>query len=135
MKPLTHKHKKYLAGLAVALLLIWFVVDAGSQPGVQDLRGGFTEVALYRNENNTGPIQRIYAVTVADTTRWAEMRQYGDFMPHTKYGNTRVYFFAAGRPAPTVLRPGTEPFDPAFAGNCLAVYEKELMGNVSFKKQ
>ena len=127
-------NKKYLAGLGIALLLIWFIVDAVSQPGVQDLAGGFEEVALYRNENNTGPIVRIYAVTVADTTRWGEMQQYGQYMPHTKYGNTRVYFFAAGQPAPTQLRSGAQPFAPTFNGACLALYEKDLMGNVSFRK-
>jgi hypothetical protein len=129
------KNKKFLAGIGVVLLLIWLIADAASEPGVQDLKGGFQEVAMYRNENNTGPIQRIYAVTVADTTRWAEMQQYGQYMPHTKYGNTRVYFFAAARPAPTQVQPGAEPFASEFRGNCLAVFEKDLMGTVSFKKQ
>ncbi|GAB3589073.1 hypothetical protein [Hymenobacter daeguensis] len=129
------KNKKFLAGIGVVLLLIWLIADAASEPGVQDLQGGFQEVALYRNENNTGPIQRIYAVTVADPTRWAEMQQYGQYMPHTKYGNTRVYFFSADRPAPTQVQPGAQPFAPAFRTNCLAVFEKDLMGAVSFKKQ
>lgn len=124
---------KYLALGAVVLLLGWFVFDSLSQPGVGDLPGNFQEVATYRNENNTGPIVRIYVVTVADTLRRA-MRQYGDFMPYTKYGNTKVYFFRQGQPAPRQVRPGEQNFDAEFAPYCLAKYEKEVMGNVSFTR-
>ncbi|SDX96234.1 hypothetical protein [Hymenobacter psychrophilus] len=126
---------KYLLVAAAVALLLWFVFDALTQPGPQDLDGGFTETALYRNENNTGPVQRIYAVTVADTARWAEMQQYGEYMPYTKYGNTKVYFFSAARQAPRVLQPGSEPFAAEFRTNCLAVYEKDLLSNVSFKRR
>jgi hypothetical protein len=123
---------KYLAIGAIILLMGWFIFDSLSQPGVGDLKGNFQEVAIYRNENNTGPIVRIYAVTVADTL-WREMRQYGDFMPYTKYGNTKVYFFRQGQPVPKEVQPGQENFSPEFNKYCLAKYEKEVMGNVSFK--
>ena len=124
---------KYLALGALVLLLSWFIFDSLSQPGVGDLKGGFREVASYRNENNTGPIVRVYAVTVADTL-WQQMRQYGDFMPHTKYGNTKVYFFRPGQPVPQEVRPGDVNFNPEFNPNCLAKYEKEVMGNVTFQR-
>ena len=124
---------KYFAIGAVALLMGWFIFDSLSQPGVGDLPGNFQEVALYRNENNTGPIIRVYAVTVADTL-WREMRQYGDFMPYTKYGNTKVYFFRQGQPVPRQVRPGPENFDSKYNKYCLAKYEKEVMGNSSFQK-
>ena len=123
---------KYLALGALVLLLGWFIFDSLSQPGVGDLKGDFQQVALYRNANNTGPIVRVYAVTVADTL-WQQMRQYGDFMPHTKYGNTRVYFFRQGQPAPKEVRPGDVNFAPEFNPNCLAKYEKDVMGNVTFQ--
>lgn len=124
---------KYLALGAMALLLGWFVFDSLSQPGVSNLKGDFQEIALYRSENNTGPVVRVYAVTVADTL-WREMQQYGDFMPHTKYGNTKVYFFRAGQPVPSALQPGAVNFDVVFNQNCLAKYEKEVMGNVTFQR-
>ena len=127
------RRRKWLAGIGISLLLIWFIADAMNQPGVQDLKGEFQEVALYRNENNTGPIIRIYAVTVADTS-WQEMEQYGNFMPHTKYGNTTVYFFPQGSPAPNQLRAGQENFNPELNPHCLAKYHKDVMGNVSFKR-
>jgi hypothetical protein len=124
---------KYLVLGALALLLGWFVFDSLSQPGVGDLKGDFEQAATYRNENNTGPIVRVYAVTVADTL-WREMRQYGDFMPHTKYGNTKVYFFRQGQPVPKTLQLGAVNFDAEFDKYCLAKYEKEVMGNVSFAR-
>lgn len=124
---------KYLVFIAIVLLLGWFVFDSLSQPGVGDLKGGFQQVASYRNENNTGPIVRVYAVTVADTL-WQQMRQYGDFMPYTKYGNTKVYFFRQGQPVPKEVRPGDVSFAPDFDKNCLAKYEKEVMGNVTFQR-
>jgi hypothetical protein len=127
------RRRKWLAGIGITLLLTWFIADAINQPGVQDLKGDFQEVALYRNENNTGPIIRIYAVTVTDTL-WQEMEQYGNYMPHTKYGNTKVYFFRKGSPAPSQLRPGQENFSPDLNAYCLARYEKDVMGNTSLKK-
>lgn len=124
---------KYLALGALVLLLGWFIFDSLNQPGVGDLKGDFQEIALYRNENNTGPIVRVYAVMVADTL-WQQMRQYGDFMPYTKYGNTKVYFFRRGQQAPNVVRPGAVNFAPEFNQACLAKYEKGVMGNVSFQR-
>ena len=127
------RRRKYLIGLVVALLIFWFIADAVNEPGVQDLQGNFEEVAFYRNENNTGPIVRIYAVTLTDTL-WHEMEQYGNYMPHTKYGNTKVYFFQKGQPVPENVSPGEENFSAELQKYCLARYEKDSMGKVSFRK-
>ncbi|MGV3504625.1 MAG: hypothetical protein ACO1O1_13035 [Adhaeribacter sp.] len=127
------RRRKWLAGLVIALLATWFIADAVNEPGVQDLPGDFEQVAMYRNENNTGPIIRLYAVTVSDTL-WKEMEQYGQFMPHTKYGTTRVYFFRQGSPAPKELQPGAEPFEARLKPYCLARYEKDAMGTSSFRR-
>ncbi|QHL87650.1 hypothetical protein GU926_09455 [Nibribacter ruber] len=128
------KKVKYLLIALGALLVVWFVKDAFTQPSIDDLSGEFMEVAFYRNENNTGPIQRIYAVTVEDTL-WDQMQQYGEFMPHTKYGNTKVYFFLQGQPVPETLAPGQQNFDAQFEKYCLAKFEKDAMGQVSFVKR
>ena len=125
---------KHILILVSAILIGWFIYDTLSIPGVDDLEGEFKEVAMYRNENNTGPITRIYAVTVNDTL-WQEMQAYGDFMPHTKYGNTKVYFFSEGKPAPDKVYPGSTNFDARFNNNALARYEKDAMGQVSFVRQ
>ena len=128
------KKVKYILMAVFAVLIIWFIQDAFTQPGVQDLKGNFEEVAMYRNENNTGPIQRIYAVTVSDSL-WDQMQAYGDYMPHTKYGSTKVYFFLQGQPAPEVVNPGEQNFDAQFQPHCLAKYEKDAMGQVSLVKR
>lgn len=125
---------KYVLGLASGALIVWFIVDAMSQPSPQDLPGEFREVALFRNENNTGPVVRIYAVTVGDTSRWQEMQQYGALMPYTKYGSTKVFFFAKSGPSPTQLQMSQPHFEPALNRNCLASYEKDVMSKVTFVK-
>ncbi len=128
---MSSKSTKYFLLAITAALVIYFIYDSFSQPSVDDLRGDFKEVAFYRNENNTGPIVRIYAVTVADTL-WNEMEQYGNYMPHTKYGTTRVYFFLNSQPAPTQVRPEQPNFDSQLAPYTLARYEKDAMGQISF---
>ncbi|MGG7666721.1 hypothetical protein [Dyadobacter sp. BHUBP1] len=124
------KNKKNLLLLALAIIIGYIVYDSASQPTVADLQGGFREVAMYRNENNTGPIVRVYAVSVEDTLS-KDMRQYGDLMPYTKYGTTTVYFFNAAKPIPGNLV-ATEPhFESKFAAGCIAVYRKDANGQVS----
>lgn len=102
-----------------------------SQPGISDLKADFKEVAFYRNENNTGPITRVYAVTVSDTA-WEEMEKYARFMPHNKYGNTRVYFFLGSDAYPTTVHAGEENFDKSYEAYVLAKYEKDGLGRESF---
>ena len=124
---------KAFLGIGIILLVGWMLKDTFTQSGIEDLKGGFTEVSKYRNENNTGPVQRIYAVMVSDTTK-AQLSEYGDLMPHTKYGNTKVYYFMKGSEAPTRLVPGDVNFDAKFNPNCFALYEKSAMGNVGLIK-
>ncbi|MCP2042258.1 hypothetical protein [Pontibacter sp. HSC-36F09] len=125
------KPTKYILLSLSAALIIYFIYDSFSLPSVDDLKGDFKEVAFYRNENNTGPIVRIYAVTLADTL-WQEMEAYGNYMPHTKYGTTRVYFFLNNQPAPDQVQPGQPNFPSQFEPHTLARYEKDAMGQISF---
>jgi len=119
---------------ALALILVFFMVkDTLSQPGIDDMKAGFKEIAKFRNANNTGPVQRIYIVTVKDTI-WQELEEYGNLMPHTKYGNTKVYYFLAGEKVPEKLQPGDVNFDPAFNKSCIALFEKSAMSQVIFNK-
>ncbi len=123
-------HKLYLAATAVLVLIIW---NANSQPGVGDLQGGFEEVTMYRNENNTGPIVRVYIVSVADVEN-AEMRAYGDYMLHTKFGNTKVYYFEKGASIPSNIKGGDSNFESKFDQFVLAKYEKNASGLISFNR-
>lgn len=130
---MSSKNLKYYLLIGIAALIGYVVYDSTSQPGIQDLKTEFKEISHYRNENNTGPILRIYAVTVNDVDALDDMRKYGDFMPHTKYGNTKVYFFEEGHPAPATLTPGAKNFDDQFLPNVLAAYEKDANSQVIFK--
>lgn len=122
----------FIGGLVVGLV-IYITVDTLIQPGVGDLEGDFEEISFYRNENNTGPVIRVYAVVISDTL-WAEMKQYGDFMPHTKYGNTKVFFFMDKTNTPQKVQ-GSEPyFNQNLQPFCIAKYEKSAMGETKFFK-
>ena len=110
--------------------MIWNVIN---QPGIKELKGNFKEVAFIRNEQNTGPVVRLYAVTVQGEP-WKEMEQYGNYMPHTKYGITRIYFFSAGKPFPSTLALGDNSIPRELEENCLAIYEKDGMSQVTLKK-
>lgn len=120
-------------GILVVLLVGWMMKGTFTQPGMENLKGEFTEVAHYRNDNNTGPIQHVFAVTVKDTV-WSEMEIYGNFKPHHKGGNTKVYFFIKGSTVPNQLGPGKQNFDPSFNNACIALYEKSAMGNTSITR-
>ncbi|MBE5321027.1 hypothetical protein IM793_17815 [Pedobacter sp. MR2016-19] len=121
----------FVAGILV--LIIFMVKDVFDQPGIGDMKAGFKEIIKYRNANNTGPVQRIYIVTVKDSI-WKEMEDYGNLMPHTKYGNTKVYFFMQNGNVPSILEPGEVNFDPQFNKNCIALFEKSAMSQVAFNK-
>ncbi|MEX0884398.1 MAG: hypothetical protein WDZ72_13085 [Cyclobacteriaceae bacterium] len=122
----------YLMMMVLGLLVVYMMYDTFSQPGVSNLEGHYQEINNIRNENNTGPVVRVYAVYTSDQN-WDEMKAYGDFMPHTKYGNTKVFFFdqEMGRLDLNLSEPF---FDNKYQSFCLAVYEKSSMGAVSFKR-
>jgi len=115
--------------IALALML-WNVL---SQPGTADLKGNFKEAAFIRNDQNTGPVIRVYAVTLSDTL-WKQMNDYGNFMPYNKYGNTKVYFFLNTRPYPKKVTIGDVNFDSQFNKYCIGLYQKDVMSQVSLKK-
>lgn len=123
----------YALIIVVAAIMIWIVSDMVTQPGIADLEGEYEELAFYRNENNTGPIVRIYAVYASDTL-WDQMRSYGEFMPHTKYGNTKVYFFNSKEKTPKTLLPNEPNFDEVYNSYCVGFYEKSSMGQERFVK-
>jgi hypothetical protein len=123
----------YALIMVVVVILTWIISDTFTQPGVSDLEGEFEEMAFFRNENNTGPIIRLYAVYTPDTL-WDKMRSYGAFMPHTKYGNTQVFFFHSRENTPTQLGPGEPYFEEKYSSYCIGLYEKSAMGQERFVK-
>lgn len=124
-----NKTNVYL-GIGVLFLIAWMLKGTFFQPGIDDLKGDFKEVTHYRNENNTGPVQYVFIVTIKDAAA-AELEKYGNFKPHHKGGNTKVYFFLEGTPTPGKAYAGKVNFDPPFNKSCIALYEKSAMGNTS----
>lgn len=119
--------------ILVLVLVVWMLKGTFFQPGAGDLKAGFKQVAEYRNENNTGPIQYVFTVTVKDTL-WSEMETYGNYKPHHKGGTTKVYYFMEGTKVPSDLTPGNVNFDSSFNGTCVGLYEKSPIGNVIITK-
>lgn len=114
-------------GVTVLLIAAFILKDSLSQPNVDDLKGGFKEIAFGRSDQNTGPIVRIYIVSVSDDQN-AQMQSYGDLMPHTKYGTTKVFFFKDDNPIPQKINLQPPHFDTT-TYKALARYEKNPMGN------
>lgn len=124
------KYIIYSIAVLVIVLVFWIGADTFTQPGISDLKGTYSEVSTYRNENNTGPVIRIYAVYTADTL-WEDMEAYGNFMPHTKYGNTKVFFFSDPEQTPKEVFPDEPYFDPQYQSYCVGKYEKSAMGETN----
>lgn len=126
------KNKLYILIISVIAIagMVWNIL---SEPGIRELKGNFREVAFIRNEQNTGPVVRIYAV-ILDTENWKGMEQYGHYMPHTKYGTTRVYYFLSNKPYPLKLTFGENNLVEPFKEHCIALYEKDGMSQTSLIK-
>lgn len=127
-----NKRTKYIFAAVVIVIVGWMIADSFLQPGTADLKGDLKELAFVRNEQNTGPVIRIYAVSLQDTL-WNSMQSYGNYMPHTKYGLTRVYFFLNNGPLPKSgdLSVEADNLPDNLKAACVAVYEKNVMGKVS----
>ncbi|HQS05176.1 MAG: hypothetical protein B7X86_11420 [Sphingobacteriales bacterium 17-39-43] len=126
------KYKVYILAVSV-LIIISIIWNTLTEPGIKDLKSDFKEVAFIRNEQNTGPVIRIYAVSIK-TENWEEMEQYGNYMPHTKYGTTRIYFFLNNGEIPEELNFGEVNIPDRYKKNCIAIYEKDGMSQISIRK-
>jgi hypothetical protein len=125
--------KKYILLAIVMIGLLWMFSDAFFQPGINDLKGGFKEIVFLRNEQNTGPVVRLYVVSVKDTL-WQEMETYGNYMPYNKYGTTKVYFFKEGSVIPGKLSLEGDNFPAEYKPYCLSLYIKNGMSRVNLIK-
>lgn len=122
------KQKRFIL-LAVAVTAVLYLIIRAflNQPDASELKGKFKEVAFVRNEQNTGPVIRIYGATV-EKMEDAQFQAYGDLMPHTKYGTTTVYFFKNGEPVPNKLNIDTPNYDTT-RYRPVAKYVKNPIGN------
>jgi hypothetical protein len=121
----------YLIGAVIIVLVYQIVSSSLSQPGLEQYEGKYEEIGFYRNENNTGPVVRIYAIRVLDTDN-AWMRDFADAQPHTKYGRTLVFFFSSELDEKVTLSPQDPFFPEQFQPFLLAEFEKTPMGEGRF---
>lgn len=95
-----------------------------------NIKGNFKEVAFNRNQNNTGPVLRVYAVSV-EFPDSAHFEEYGNAMPHTLMGSTKIYFFDSHTPIPKTLNFSLN--QPAFDQNKfqpIFIYERNGANNI-----
>lgn len=126
------KNKLYILIISVVAIAAMFW-NAISEPGIKSLKGNLKETAFIRNEQNTGPVIRIYAVRI-DQENWAEMELYGNYMPHNKYGTTRVYYFLSNKPYIGKLDIEGSNIEEEYKQDCIALYEKNGMSQSSIVK-
>lgn len=124
-----NKKRNYILIFLVVAGFLYMIKDSFFQPGVEELKGNFKELGFTRNENNTGPVLRLYSVSLSDTL-WKEMETYGNYMPHTKYGVTKVFFFLHGASAPSEVSIDTQKPASEYQRNCIAMYEKDANSQV-----
>lgn len=117
------------------LILVYQIISSSlSQPGLEQFEGKYEELGFYRNENNTGPVVRVFAIRALDPSQeW--MNEFADAQPHTKYGRTIVLFFSPDLNEKIALSP-QEPFFPEkFRPFLLAQFEKTPMGEGRFSTE
>lgn len=114
-------------GIVLAAMLVIIFSDSTFLTNAEKIRGGFTETAFSRNENNSGPVIRIYAVKV-DSPAVADYEAYGNSMPHTEHGTTKIFFF--GGDAPTDLGLDAPHYDTA-RYKAAWVFQKNAVGKTT----
>ncbi len=122
--------KKYFL-IAIIALIALMLYNMFTEKNIHDLEGDFKEVAYTRNENNTGPVVRVYAFTVADTI-WSTMREHAELLPHTKYGTTEAFYFLHSEKAPNSIKLKEPKIAPELESYCIAKAVKDGMGNINF---
>src|SRR5690606_33364248 len=118
-------------GLIIAVMLVIVVRDSSLLKDTEKIRGGFTETAFKRNENNSGPVIRLYAVKV-DSPLVADFEGYGNSMPHTEHGSTRIFYFDSSKGAPNQLSLETPYYDTS-KYEAISIFQKNAVGDVSEK--
>ena len=121
----------FLLVITVVVVLFLIVKESFSNEGMAAYQDQFVELGHYRNENNTGPVLRLYAFR-ALTRDPAVLKEFADLLPHTKYGRTLVFFFVEEVTDSVILSPAAPHISPSLQPQLLAKYEKTPMGEGRF---
>lgn len=113
---------------AVSVATVFYITsETLTQPGLERFEGNINELGFYRNENNTGPVLRVYAAEVLDADL-ASMKEYGDAMPHTKYGKTIVFFLKENQNSSVDINSNPPYLSVELQELVIATYSKSPMG-------
>ena len=101
---------------------------------IHQIEGDFKELAFVRNENNTGPVKRLYAFSLSDTL-WSNMEKHAALLPHTKYGTTEVFYcLAQDKPAEVTLKLNNSKGSDFGGAKCIAYVKIDGMGKLQFER-
>jgi hypothetical protein len=123
----------YILGLVIVIVVIMIAKESFIQPGLERFEGKYKTLGTYRNENNTGPVIRLFAVKSLDSD-YLWMEEYGNSLPHTKYGRTIVFFFSDNLDQEVKLSPKAPHYKQSLQPFLIASYEKTPMGEIRFTK-
>ncbi|HET8859316.1 hypothetical protein [Marivirga sp.] len=124
--------KKIILLIAVVIIGLIFY-SLFSVENINSLNGDFKELAFNRNENNTGPVKRVYAFSIEDTL-WAEMKKHADLLPHTKYGSTEVFYFLENQISDKEVKVTLKGINSDFQKVCIGYSMKDGQSRLNFKK-
>ncbi len=117
----------FFIGIIVLGVLGLIVKESFSGQGVAAYQDKFEEIGYFRNENNTGPIQRVYAFRTKEQNSEV-LKSFANLLPHTKYGRTLVFFVAETWKEPVVFSPAPPYLPNSLQSHLIAEYEKTPMG-------
>lgn len=112
-------------------LIAYISVASFSGGNLSQFEGKLEEMDFYRNENNTGPVLRIYTIKIIDADR-EMMLEYAKQMPHTKYGRTLIFFFSSAIKEVVKVGPREPYFDSVHRPYLVASFLKTPMSEERF---
>lgn len=118
-------------GVVILIIVAIIISDSSLLKNSNKIRGGFTETAFKRNENNSGPVIRLYAVKV-DSPLVADYDAYGNSMPHTEHGTTKIFYFDASKGSPHKISLEAPYYDTT-QYQAVSIFQKNAVGTVSNK--
>ncbi|MGM0945998.1 MAG: hypothetical protein ACQEW9_12505 [Bacteroidota bacterium] len=118
--------------LTLVIALVFYITkESFSGAGLSRFEGKLEEMDFYRNENNTGPVLRVYSVKVIEKD-YELMQEFAKSMPHTKYGRTLVFFFSDELNKKVKVRPNEPYFDSVYEPFLMGSFQKTPMGEERF---
>ena len=124
---------KKIFPLVLIIVIGMIIYSLYTAENINSLEGDFEELAFVRNENNTGPVHRIYAFSTVDTL-WSQMEKHIDLLPHNKYGETEVYYFLKGDISENQIKLDMSGLPKKDQFSCIAHFIKDGQSRIRINK-